>query len=136
MSKEAEASLLRIVDANFNRLKEGIRVVEDFFRYKYEDSTIAYELKELRHSAKLECYKSVIGSRDIEGDILKVSTTSEKNRKSPEEIVISNFKRAQEAARVLEESCKSLDVCSGELFKSIRYSLYSLEKRAFAKLDT
>ena len=131
MSREAEASLLRIVDANLNRLKEGIRVIEDLFRYFYEDKALAYELKELRHSIRLECYKSITTSRDIDGDILKISTTSEKNRKSPKDIVISNFKRAEEAARVLEEVCKSIELCDSEFFKSVRYSLYSLEKRAF-----
>ncbi|MFP4332473.1 MAG: thiamine-phosphate pyrophosphorylase [Campylobacterales bacterium] len=132
MSKEADASLLRIVDANLNRLKEGIRVIEDLFRYLYEDRTLAYELKELRHSIKLECYKSITDSRDIEGDILRTSTNSEKTNKSPKDIVISNFKRAQEASRVLEEICKSLEVCDSEVFKSVRYTLYSLEKKAFA----
>ena len=40
---------LRLIDANLNRLREGIRVVEDIFRYVYNDKQTALKLKELRH---------------------------------------------------------------------------------------
>ncbi len=32
-----EKNTLRLIDANLNRLREGIRVVEDIFRYVYND---------------------------------------------------------------------------------------------------
>jgi thiamine-phosphate pyrophosphorylase len=116
----------RIIDANLNRYKEGIRVVEDILRY-YFSSPLAKELKALRH-IKLPNYKELLKERDSINDILKPSTNSEKKRTSLEDIVIANFKRAQESARVLEEIFKLSDISLSEEFKSARYKLYNLEK--------
>ena len=53
---------------------------------------------------------------------------SESDRDEIKDIVIANFKRAEESARVLEESTKILDIkCSGD-FKKLRYKVYELEK--------
>ncbi|MEA3490996.1 MAG: thiamine-phosphate pyrophosphorylase, partial [Campylobacterota bacterium] len=46
-------------------------------------------------------------------------------------LMIANFSRAQESSRVLEESFKLTDTSLSELFKSIRYELYALEKLYF-----
>lgn len=43
---------LRLIDANLNRLREGIRVVEDIFRYIYNNKEISTKLKSLRHIAR------------------------------------------------------------------------------------
>lgn len=118
----------RLIDANLNRLREGIRVVEDIFRYIYDNKEIAIRLKELRHKARLEAYETLLKSRDIKNDVLKKSTSSEQNRESLESILIANFKRAQESARVLEEFTKLSSVQDSEIFKYIRYELYDLEK--------
>ncbi|WP_457564003.1 thiamine-phosphate pyrophosphorylase, partial [Caminibacter pacificus] len=82
----------RTIDANFNRFKEGIRVVEDILRYEL-NSPLAKELKNLRH-IKIPNYLEVIKQRDAQNDILKPSTKSEQTRKSLEDIIISNLKRA------------------------------------------
>lgn len=119
---------LRLIDANLNRLREGIRVVEDMFRYIYNDKTIASRLKELRHKARIECYEALLDSRDIKNDVLKQSTASEQTRQDIYSVMIANFKRAQESARVLEEFTKIQSVQNSETFKYIRYELYDLEK--------
>jgi len=130
---EVKASYHRALDANINRLKEGIRVVEDLFRYVLEDREISSTLKELRHSVKPHFYTTAIIYRDSINDVLKTSNKSELERDNLKDIVISNFKRAQEASRVLEELCK-LDYAEySPLFKNIRYRLYSLEKEALSK---
>ncbi|PHO09304.1 thiamine-phosphate pyrophosphorylase [Malaciobacter canalis] len=118
---------LRLIDANLNRLREGIRVVEDIFRYIYDDKITASKLKELRHQSRIDNYKDLLQSRDIKNDVLKKSTNSEQNRKNLESILIANFKRAQESARVLEEFCKLTSSKDSENFKYIRYELYDLE---------
>lgn len=118
---------LRLIDANLNRLREGIRVVEDIFRYIYDDKITASKLKELRHQSRIDNYKDLLQSRDIKNDVLKKSTNSEQNRKTLESILIANFKRAQESARVLEEFCKLVSSKDSENFKYIRYELYDLE---------
>ncbi len=119
---------LRLIDANLNRLREGIRVVEDIFRYAYNDKKTAKRLKELRHQSRINLYNELLDSRDIKNDVLKKSTSSEQKRENLKSILIANFKRAQESARVLEELTKLLETDVSEVFKEIRYELYDLEK--------
>lgn len=118
---------LRLIDANLNRLKEGIRVVEDIFRYVYDDKTTSSKLKSLRHLVRLDDYTSILETRDVKNDVLRESIKSEQNRSDLNSILIANFKRAQESARVLEELCKLISIERSENFKYIRYELYSLE---------
>ena len=129
-----KASLLRLVDANLNRLKEGIRVVEDVCRFVYELKDEASRLKSIRHSAKTSYLLEALSHRDIVGDILKKSTASEKFREDINSLLIANFKRAQESARVLEETLKLFNEDEAEVFKKIRYELYDIEKSLFANL--
>jgi len=120
---------LRLLDANLNRLREGIRVVEDIYRYIFNDKETTTILKSLRHNSRIDIYKELLDSRDIENDILKISTQSELNRIDLNSILIANFKRAQESARVLEEFGKLINIETSEKFKTIRYKLYHLEKK-------
>ncbi|RXJ84926.1 thiamine-phosphate pyrophosphorylase [Arcobacter cloacae] len=118
---------LRLIDANLNRLREGIRVVEDIFRYLYNDKQTALKLKELRHLSRLENYIELLGTRDVKNDVLRSSIKSEQNRSDLSSILIANFKRAQESSRVLEEFTKLTSIKDSENFKYIRYELYNLE---------
>ncbi len=125
--------LYRIIDANLNRLKEGIRVVEDICRFYFDDREIAKKLKELRHSATISEYRPLLENRDILNDVLKSSYEFENSKKEIRDIVIANFKRTQEASRVLEEIYKLIDIRNSEEFKKIRYSLYNLEKEILVR---
>ncbi|MEZ4694674.1 thiamine-phosphate pyrophosphorylase [Arcobacter aquimarinus] len=118
---------LRLIDANLNRLREGIRVVEDIFRYLYNDKQTALKLKELRHLSRLENYIELLETRDVKNDVLRSSIKSEQNRSDLSSILIANFKRAQESSRVLEEFTKLTSIKDSENFKYIRYELYNLE---------
>ena len=113
-----ESNKLRLIDANLNRLREGIRVVEDIFRYVYNDKQTSLKLKNLRHLARLDIYKEMLETRDV---------NNEQNRDDLYSILVANFKRAQESSRVLEEFCKLISIKDSETFKYIRYELYTLE---------
>ncbi len=130
MSNTLSPELYRVVDANLNRLKEGIRVVEDIFRYKENNKTLASKLKSLRHLAQTEDTKKLLQYRDSINDVLRSSTKSEQKRDTLESIIIANLKRAQESARVLEELYKLDNIEKSENFKTIRYELYNIEKEA------
>ena len=121
-------SNLRLIDANLNRLREGIRVVEDIYRYIFNNKDISSKLKMLRHDSRIPLYEELLNSRDITNDVLKISTASEQTRNDLNSILIANFKRAQESSRVLEEFGKLIDIKTSENFKNIRYTLYNLEK--------
>lgn len=120
--------LFRVIDANINRLKEGIRVVEDILRYKDNNKELSSKLKSLRHKAQIQETKELLQHRDSINDVLRPSTKSEQNRSSLEDILTANFKRAQESARVLEELYKLENIAYSENFKTVRYELYNLEK--------
>ncbi|KLE02119.1 hypothetical protein [Aliarcobacter butzleri] len=120
-------SSLRLIDANLNRLREGIRVVEDIFRYVHNNKEVATKLKNLRHLARTENYYELLETRDVKNDVLRESIKSEQNRDNLNSILIANFKRAQESARVLEEFTKLTSIKDSENFKYIRYELYNLE---------
>ena len=134
-NKQEEPKLLRLIDANLNRLKEGVRVIEDINRYLYNNQPICQRLKAIRHLASVSDYDRLLTYRDIENDVLKKSTPSEMERKSPKDLLLANYKRGQEAARVLEEAFKLIDPQKSEDFKTIRYELYALEKENLLALN-
>ena len=84
---ERISSHLRIIDANLNRLREGLRVIEDIFRYIFNNQHIAYKIKELRHNTKISIYEQLLNSRDSLNDCLKTSTKNEKSRELEREIL-------------------------------------------------
>lgn len=127
--------LFRVCDANLNRLKEGIRVVEDIMRYHFNNKEFSSKLKDLRHRAKIQETKELLKYRDSINDVLKPSTQSELKRTNLQSIIIANFKRAEESSRVLEELFKLNDTTYSENFKSIRYELYNLEKEIILNLN-
>ncbi|WP_169754452.1 thiamine-phosphate pyrophosphorylase [Campylobacter curvus] len=120
--------IYRVIDANLNRLKEGLRVVEDIKRYVFDDAQLAYKIKNLRHKAKIPA-NEFIKFRDADSDVLKKSTKTEQDRQNLDDIMTANLKRAQESARVLEECFKLVNLELSELFKTIRYELYEIEKQ-------
>lgn len=135
MLNQIPDSTLRILDANLNRLREGIRVIEDILRYGFNHKDFALQLKNLRHRCKINNFESLLHSRDSQNDVLKPSTKQEQNRANLKSIVVANFKRVQESARVLEEILKLSEVSKSEEFKEIRYTLYVLEKEILEKFS-
>ena len=123
------AKIQRVIDANLNRLREGLRVLEDLNRYLWDDSATGYRFKELRHRVAMAHNPSRLAFRDIENDVQKESSESEMHRSGLESIVAANFSRTQESSRVLEELFKLIDPELSGLFKEIRYELYGLEKK-------
>jgi len=127
-SASLSPEIYRVIDANLNRLKEGIRVVEDIMRYRDNNKERSSKLKSLRHKARINETIKLLQNRDSINDVLRTSTKSEQNRSDILSILTANFKRAEESARVLEEIFKLEDITQSENFKTIRYELYNLEK--------
>ncbi|RUM74624.1 MAG: thiamine-phosphate pyrophosphorylase [Sulfurovum sp.] len=128
MTNEESSKIARLIDANLNRLKEGIRVIEDINRYIFDDQSLTASLKNLRHTLQSLYLRERLRYRDIEHDVQKESTGSELSRDTLSDLIIANFSRAQEAARVLEESFKLIDPQKSNRCKEIRYQLYQVEK--------
>ena len=128
MTNPISPELFRVIDANLNRLKEGIRVIEDIARYIHNNKELASQLKSLRHQSKIDDLQNLLSTRDSVNDVLRPTVESEMNRSDLESIIVANYKRAQESSRVLEEMYKIVDPALSENFKNIRYTLYALEK--------
>ena len=128
----------RIIDANINRVSEGIRVLEDISRFIFENKAITKELRNLRHLTR-KSFKddNMIIFRDSIGDIgFEISANSSLDKKeSIENLIDANFKRVQEGLRCIEESLKILGHYEiSKVYENIRYSSYNLEKE-FQKRD-
>jgi len=134
--------IYRLIDANLNRLKEGLRVLEDILRFILEDEKITRQIKNLRHEIT-SCIKkssfinltSVLDERDTKNDVGKKSTSSELKRKSISEIALANAQRVKESVRVLEEFFKLYDLAAASSFKKIRYKIYNIEKQVVEKIS-
>ena len=131
--KDLSPELFRVIDANINRLKEGIRVIEDIMRYRDNNKELSSKLKQLRHKATVKEIKELLTYRDSINDVLRPTTKSELNRSNILDILSANFKRAEESSRVLEELYKLQSSEDSEKFKYIRYELYNLEKEIILK---
>jgi len=136
--KLVEKSILRILDANANRLKEGLRVCEDTARFVLNDGKSTRELKLLRHgiSRSLEKlgYKKMVASRHVAADVGTSDSSSEYERKDLPAIFYANAQRCKESIRVLEEYAKLLDTPSAKKLKRLRYSFYDIEQRIVKKI--
>ena len=122
--------IYRICDANFNRAKEGLRVVEDYFRFFAENNDIMQEIRDIRHNLGKIIDKELLKKFVYERDVFKDAGMSikEESREKVENILIANIKRVQEALRVLEEYFKIISNDKSKMFKDLRFRVYNLEK--------
>lgn len=132
-----DQSLYRIIDANFNRSKEGLRVCEDVARFMWDDPVLSKALKAVRHDLNKAIEPlgllKVLSFRDIEGDVGTQSSKSEQKRTDVEQIFWANSQRVKESLRVLEETAKLINVKSAQSIKILRYKVYAIEAKAFKK---
>ena len=120
--------MLRLLDANLNRAREGLRVLEDISRFVLNDRPLTAELRQLRLQLVVGTPGEVglLSARDVEGDVGAGRPGGE--RVGLPSLVLANAKRAQEALRVLEEGA-SLEGWDPSPFQKARLTLYDLEKR-------
>jgi len=130
--------VLRILDANFNRAREGFRTVEDGIRFVLEDKFLTEKLKKIRHSFStifIKNFPSILlkKSRYVEKDIGKGFDKTGKF--SYKEIIEKNLSRTSEALRSLEEFTKTINPKISKIFHDIRFNFYQIEKEIVIKLN-
>ncbi|MBX3356833.1 MAG: thiamine phosphate synthase [Phycisphaeraceae bacterium] len=129
---------LRIIDANLNRAREALRVMEDIARFALDHEPLCRELKGIRHdlhhatSATLgdnPTEVALYASRDTAGDVgTSVSTAGEGRRDDLRHVAIAAGKRLTEALRSIEE-CAKLAPGAGAEFERLRYRSYEADRR-------
>ncbi|HPI92296.1 MAG TPA: thiamine phosphate synthase [Deltaproteobacteria bacterium] len=124
----------RIVDANLNRITEGLRVAEDVCRYAWNIRGVQGRLKSLRHRvAVLLDRGGFIPSRNPMADVGRSSSGALESRRADlAEVVKANLKRVEEGLRVLEEIFKISDLKISAACKNLRYETYEIERKIFA----
>lgn len=123
----------RVLDANGNRLREGLRVIEEVFRFCLPHSHRLAELKALRHAAaallKELPYAELLAARDTDGDAGKALPGAlNAARGDVRDLLRANFARAGEAARVLEEFGAGWNPAWSARARELRFAVYRLEK--------
>lgn len=133
MSRRNDKKFDRIIDANFNRAKEGLRVCEDVCRFVLDAQgptrnykTIRHQLTAIMNGLKIS---EMIRSRNITGDVGCGSTSVEFKRRGAMDIFYANSQRVKESIRVLEEFTKLRNKRLAEDLKKLRYKIYALEKK-------
>ncbi len=127
-----QARLLRILDANLNRSREALRVLEEVFRFGRDEADLAARLKTLRH--RLQAFEEaleggasgLVSARDPEGDVGRHAPAEPYRR--IEDLVHANARRLEEALRVLEEYGR-LAGGDAEAVARARFEVYEIEKR-------
>lgn len=131
---------LRILDVNLNRLREALRVVEDYARFAQDDGDAAATAKRLRHEAReiaaLVGPGALTAARDILGDVGRDERViAEIHRETLCDVAGAALGRAQEAARGICEYSKLTHPAAAERAEKIRHAAYELEQRLVLRGD-
>ena len=127
--------IYRVLDANLNRLREALRVIEEYYRFMDEREDVCITLKEMRHTlvqVEEELGKELLlEHRDTATDCFAKETRPEElARAGIHGLLSANFKRGQEATRVIEEYSKIIVARAVPgMAKQVRFALYNLEKK-------
>ena len=127
-----DQAILRLLDANFNRAREAIRVMEEHARMILDDAGLTARTKQLRHDLSTAAQSlglDLMAARDIQHDVgTTITTDSESRRLDAAAVAIAAAKRAEEALRCIEEYGKLIDSKFAASVEQIRYRLYALEQ--------
>ena len=120
--------IFQIIDANLDRAREGLRVLEDWARFGLGENEYVRKIKNFRQilgKNHLQIYKQ---TRNYHEDQSKGLTHIEQfKRKTPEQIINSNAGRVQEALRVIEEFSRIHNHNLSKIASEIRYEIYTIE---------
>ena len=133
MNARPDGPVLRLLDANANRAREALRVVEDYARFVLDDRELSAILKEIRHElagATRGFAGKAILYRDTPGDVgTAIKTQREGTRADLAGVVTAAGKRLGEALRSVEEFLKTRCPADAAKVESLRYRFYDIEHR-------
>lgn len=130
-------AVLRILDANLDRAREGLRTIEEWCRFGLNDGETTEQLKHLRQTLASWHSAQIRAARDTPGDLGTALThPQEAVRSSLLALLQANFARVQEALRVLEEYGKLYSLEMSASAKQMRYQLYTLDSQILDPMMT
>jgi thiamine-phosphate pyrophosphorylase len=120
--------ICRILDANLDRAREGLRIIEEWCRFGLNNTQLTGECKRMRQELATWHTADLRAARDTPGDPgTELTHLQEEQRASIKSLLQANFCRVEEAMRVLEEYGKLYHPNMGKAFKQMRYRVYTLE---------
>ena len=132
---------LRIIDANLNRIGEGLRLLEDTARLLLNDASLTQQLKTMRHElvkGDWSFNKQLLQARNSEGDVgINIETPEQEKQRELPLMVVANSRRVQESLRTVEELAKIPGITpklNSEKFKQARFNLYTIERNLLSRL--
>ena len=133
MNGGGEGAVQRLFDANANRAREALRVLEDYARFVLDHEPLSAELKSLRHELAVATgpyLRAAILHRDTPRDVgTAITTAAEQHRSDLADVVTAAGKRLGEAVRSLEEYAKTFDAAVAVSLEAIRYRFYTVEQQ-------
>ncbi|WP_019504039.1 thiamine phosphate synthase [Pleurocapsa sp. PCC 7319] len=121
-------AIFRILDANLDRAREGMRIIEEWCRLGLNHQPLAEECKQIRQELAQWHSWELRQARDTPGDVgTDLSHPQEEVRETIKQLLQANFCRSQEALRVLEEYSKLYDPQMAAACKQMRYRVYTIE---------
>jgi len=133
VAENIDRAVLRVLDANANRAREALRVLEDGARFVLNSEELCGELKRVRHELTdilRPWLEEAMLQRDTPGDVgTGISTESERKRGDVEAVAVAAGKRLGEALRSIEEFLKTVDSAAAGKIESLRYRFYEIERR-------
>jgi thiamine-phosphate pyrophosphorylase len=137
-----DPNVLRLLDANLNRAREGLRVLEDYARFVRDDLALSERLKTVRHrlaAATRAIDAQTIAHRDTPGDVgTSYAINAALPRRELADVVTAAGKRVGEALRSVEEYLKTIDPAAAREVEGVRYLHYGIEQfiaRSFGPKD-
>ncbi|MGE4170496.1 MAG: thiamine phosphate synthase [Candidatus Margulisiibacteriota bacterium] len=117
-----------VMDANVNRVAEGLRVIEEYTRFIAGKKTLTDRLAVLRKHLNQVPYpwESLLAIRDTAQDMRAKEIPQ--TRSDLVGLLKANFKRVEEGLRVLEE------YSGNPVYNQARYDVYDLEKEVLLGL--
>ena len=139
--KAISGQALRIIDANLNRIGEGLRLLEDIARLLLNDAALTQRLKTMRHGlikGDWTFNQQLLNARNSEGDVgINIEAPEQEKRRELPLMVVANARRVQESLRTIEELAKAPEMAAkldSEKFKQARFDVYSIERNLLSKL--
>lgn len=133
--------MLRLVDANLDRLGEGLRVLEDVSRFLLSDAALSRRLKTLRHRLVKDIgplEQELLAARRVAEDVgAPGRSMAASGHEDLTALVAANSRRVQESLRVLEEFARLSDspVAAGPAkLQRLRFEVYELERELVSRL--
>lgn len=118
----------RLLDANLDRAREGLRVLEDWARFALDRADLVARSKDMRQRlGRLHADRYKLARHTATDPAAGMAHPAQLERADPSQVVGANASRVAEALRVLEEFGRADDPLLAAEAAEIRYALYDFE---------